>query len=76
MDSGGGLGFDSVGFLSAFLACFSAFLTFWADVGSMGGGDGGGGGAVVRVVASALPERATTGRQLEDRSSRRTLYSY
>ena len=68
-------------FLSAaFLAAFSAFLSFLAVVGS---GVAAGGCCSARDVAArdlvtvltALPNRATTGRQLVGRKSLSTLYS-
>jgi hypothetical protein len=68
--------FDS-GFFSFLSAFFAAFLSFLAATGSLGGG------VVIDVVArdlvtesTALPERATTGRQLIGLSSRRSLYSF
>ena len=64
-------------FLSAFLANFSAFLSFLMDMGSVGGGVEIDVAARDFVTAStSLPERATTGRQLIGRSSRRHLYSF
>lgn len=68
--------FDS-GFLSFLSAFFAAFLSFLGATGSLGGG------VVIDVAArdlvtesTALPERATMGRQLIGLCSRRSLYSF